>query len=39
MPNDEHNEIIEFIESSLALHEADKDNEEFINQDKQISGR
>ena len=36
MPNDEH---IEFIESSLALHEADKDNEEFINQDKQISGR
>ena len=39
MPNDEHNEIIEFIESSLALHEADKDNEESINQDKQISGR
>jgi hypothetical protein len=36
MENEEHYEIMEFIESSVALHEADKDNEIFINQDKKV---
>jgi hypothetical protein len=37
MENDEHNQIMEFIESSIALEEADKDNEDFISQDKKVS--
>ena len=37
MDNEEHNQIMEFIESSVALEEADKDNEEFINQDKNLT--
>lgn len=37
MDNEEHNQIMEFIESSIALEEADKDNEDFINQDKKVS--
>ena len=36
MDNEEHNQIMEFIESSVALEEADRDNEDFINQDKKV---
>ena len=37
MDNEEHNQIMEVIESSVALEEADRDNEDFINQDKKVS--
>jgi hypothetical protein len=37
MDNEEHYQIIEFIESSVALEEADRDNEDFINQDKNLT--
>lgn len=37
MDNEEHYQIIEFIESSVALEEADRDNEDFINQDRNLT--
>jgi hypothetical protein len=37
MDNEEHYQIMDFIESSVALEEADKDNEDFINQDRNLT--